>query len=218
MTHLDRHIEIRNYKKSDRKALRQISYETSFLGKADDLFDQPELVADALTLYFTDNEPESCFVAVDGEKVVGYLIGAKDENTMNKIAWLKIYPRLFWEALLRGTFFKKKTFRFFASSVASFFKNEFKAPDFSAEFPAIFHINITRDYRSSGIGHQLVDFYVEYLKRHGVLGVRASTMSDSSKVFFEHCGFGVLFAAKRSYLRYHLNQDINVYILGKRLV
>lgn len=211
------HIEIRNFEKKDRPGVRRISYETSFLGKADELFDQQELVADALTLYFTDNEPESCFVAVDDGKVVGYLIGAKDENAMSKISWFKVYPRLFGETLIYGVFFKRKTFRFFLSVCQSFLKGEFRTPDFSHEFPAIFHINVAKEYRSEGIGHHLVDFYLEYLKRNNVAGVRVSIMSDSAKGFFERCGFSVLFATKRTYLRYYLKGDINTYLLGKRL-
>ncbi len=211
------HIKIRNFEKKDRPAVRRISYETSFLGKADELFDQPELVADALTLYFTDNEPESCFVAVTDGKVVGYLIGAKDENAMSKVSWFKVYPRLIGEALIRGIFFKRKTFRFFTSVAKSFLKGEFKSPDFSAEFPAIFHINVAKEYRSGGIGHDLVDFYLEYLKKNKVAGVRVSIISDVAKGFFERCGFSVLFTTKRSYLRYSLKDDIDTYLLGKRL-
>jgi len=212
------HIEIRNYGKQDRKALRRISYETSFLGRADDLFDQPELVADALTLYFTDSEPESCFVAVNGDKIVGYLIGAKNENAMSKISWLKVYPRLLWEAVINGIFFKTKTFKFFSAVIASFWKGEFRSPDFSAQFPAILHINVDKDFRGGGVGRKLINFYIEYLKNNAVAGMRAAVMSEAAKAFFEHCDFKVLFTAKRSYLRYYLNEDLNVYILGKKLL
>lgn len=210
-------IIIRKYKSQDRQALRRISYETSFLGKADDLFDEPEILADALTLYFTDSEPESCFVAVKSDKVIGYLIGAKNEQDMAKVAWFKIYPRLIWVAIIRGLFLKQKTFRFLAGVFASYFKGEFAAPDFSAEYPAILHINVAYDCRGSGVGYHLIEAYCQYLQHNGVSSVRANTMSDSARVFFEKCGFATLFTIRRSYLRYYFQKDIPLYILGKRL-
>ena len=72
-------IVIRKFNSKDRNGIRGISCDTAFLGKPrTDFFDDDEILADALTLYFTDYEPGSCFVAVYGEKVVGYLVGAKD--------------------------------------------------------------------------------------------------------------------------------------------
>lgn len=209
-------ISIRKYKPRDRQALRRISYETSFLGKADDLFDEPEILADALTLYFTDSEPESCFVAVKGDKVIGYLIGAKNEKDMAKVSWFKIYPRLFWVAIIRGLFLKQKTFRFLAGVFASYVRGEFAAPDFSQEYPAILHINIAYGCRGSGVGYQLVDAYCQYLMQNGVSSVRASTMSDSARGFFEKCGFSTLFTTHRSYLRYYFQKDIPLIIVGKK--
>ena len=91
-------VSIRPYERRDRKTLRQISYETSFLGKADDLFDEPKILEDALTLYFTDSEPQSCFVAEYNGKVIGYLIGTKNEEQMVRISWLRTYPLIFWQA------------------------------------------------------------------------------------------------------------------------
>lgn len=210
-------ILIRKYERSDRKALRRISYETAFLGKADDLFDEPEILADALTLYFTDSEPKSCFVAVKDDHVIGYLIGAQNEGEMSRVSWYKIYPRLFWAAFIRGLFFKRKTFRFVAGLWVSCWKGEFASPDFSKDYPAILHINIARDFRGGGVGFELIGVYCEYLKQSGVLGVRASVMSEQAKKFFERCGFGVLYETKRSYLRYYFQKDIPRFILGKKL-
>ncbi|MCR4337661.1 MAG: GNAT family N-acetyltransferase, partial [Candidatus Omnitrophica bacterium] len=75
-------VHIRQYQPSDRAAVRRINYETAFLGYAPKLFDSPELVADGLTLYFTDWEPESCFVIEDQGRVVGYVMGTKDVRKM----------------------------------------------------------------------------------------------------------------------------------------
>lgn len=210
-------ILIRKYRKTDRNALRKISYETSFLEKADELFDEPQILADALTLYFTDTEPESCFVAQQNNLIIGYIIGAKNESKMSQIAWLKIYPFLVWRAMVTGIFFKAKTLRFLAGVWASFRQGEFHSPDFTAEYPAILHINIARHFRGGGVGGKLLRSYLDYLKAEGIRGVHLSTMSESGKNFFEKNGFRLLFTTSRSFLRYYFRKDIPVFILGKKI-
>lgn len=61
-------IIIRPFRKDDRESVRRISCETAFWGKnRKNIFADDEILADALTMYFTDYEPESCFVASVGE-------------------------------------------------------------------------------------------------------------------------------------------------------
>jgi len=210
-------VVIRNYTRNDRPALRKISYDTSFLGKAEELFDEPEILADALTLYFTDNEPKSCFVAEIEGRVVGYLIGAKSQQEMSRVEWFKIYPHLVWTGLLHGVFFKKKTFCFLAGLFLSSLKGEFKSPDFSDQYPAILHINVAQDFRGLGVGQKLIEVYCQYLQKNGVAGVHVATMVESAKQFFERCGFGVLYMTNRSYLHYYFHKNIPIYILGKKI-
>ena len=55
---------IRAYKAGDRRKVREISYDTAFMGESpEDFFDEEEIPADEVTLYYTDYEPESVFVA-----------------------------------------------------------------------------------------------------------------------------------------------------------
>ncbi len=101
-------VVIRKFESRDREELRKISCDTAFLGKPrTDFFDDDEILADALTLYFTDYELGSCFVAVCSEKVVGYVVGAKNERAMDRVFKLKIAPLLFIKAIRKGVFLKK---------------------------------------------------------------------------------------------------------------
>ena len=54
---------IRKYRPADRGAVREISYKTSLESRAHDFLDARDAVEDALTVYFTDHVPGSCFVA-----------------------------------------------------------------------------------------------------------------------------------------------------------
>src|SRR5580765_5486301 len=69
---------IRGYRASDREAVRKLCCETGFLGEPiDPVYQDRELFADFLTTYYTDHEPESCFLLeVDGE-ISGYLLGSR---------------------------------------------------------------------------------------------------------------------------------------------
>ena len=52
--------KIRKYREKDRKAIRDISVKTSFLGNPIEFFvNDKELIADVLTRFYTDYEPES---------------------------------------------------------------------------------------------------------------------------------------------------------------
>ena len=83
-------IKIRKFQVKDRAAVRKIVYDTALIGEPAALFFQgQEVISDALSLYFTDYEPGSCWVAENNDQIVGYLIGAK-----NKIAAEIIFNRL----------------------------------------------------------------------------------------------------------------------------
>ncbi len=69
---------IRSYRASDRTAVRRLCCQTGFLGDPiDPVYEDRQLFADFLTTYYTDHEPESCFLLeVDGE-IRGYLLGSR---------------------------------------------------------------------------------------------------------------------------------------------
>jgi len=67
------HRLVRKYRPEDRDAVRWICCQTGMLGHPiDPVFQDRELFADYLTSYYTDMEPESCFVVEHRGKVVGY--------------------------------------------------------------------------------------------------------------------------------------------------
>ena len=215
---MDPKIIIRNYRAEDRDAVRRISCDTAFLEKGRGLIcDDDELLADFLTIYFTDHEPQSCFVAEADQGVVGYLIGARDIKAMQKILHFKIIPQLIRKSWRRGLFFRKGNLWFLAYCFRSFFCGEFFMPDFYKQFPATFHINIDRGYRGQGVGRQLVEQYLAYLVEQNVQGVQLATLSDHAKIFFTKVGLTLLFTNKRSYLRKYLGGDVSFYLFGKIL-
>lgn len=211
-------VIIRKFQNDDREDVRRICCETALIGQPSSFFFEDDAIfADALTKYFTDYEPESCFVAGSDGEVVGYLTGAKNIKVMDKIFLHKIAFGLLYKALLRGTLTKKKNVFFFFYLLRSFIKLEFRMPDFSKKYPATLHININKDYRGKGIGSRLIADYLIYLRRESIPGVHFATMSRQASKFFTKQGFDLLYEGKRSYLKHVLLEDILLRIYGKKL-
>ena len=209
---------IRKYDSRDRPAVRRICCQTALMGEPSAIFfDDDEIFADALTAYFTDYEPESCFVAEYDTNVIGYLIGTKDASHMDKVFADKIAAPLLIKALRRGTFFRKKNVKLLLCVLLSLLKGEFKIPAFSKDYPAVLHINIAKEYRMAGIGSKLINAYLDYLRALGIRGVHLATMSDKAGQFFKKQNFQLLFQGERSYFRYFLNKNVQIYIYGMKL-
>ena len=211
-------VKIRKFEVKDKAAVRQIVYDTAIMGEPAGLFFQgQEVISDAFSLYFTDYEPGSCFVAEINDSIVGYLIGAKNKIMAEVIFNRQIVVPLFFKALKSGIFLNTKNLKFIFSCLIDLFKNGIKTPDFNKLYPATFHLNIKDGFRGQEIGSRLVNIYLDYLKMEGVPGVHLATMSAQAANFFLAQGFSQLYKGKRSYFRHLLHRDVPLYIFGKLL-
>jgi GNAT superfamily N-acetyltransferase len=214
-----KHIVIRDYKPSDRSSVRRITFDTAFLGEPASLFfDDEEIFSDVLSIYFTDYEPQSCFVAVLDENVIGYIYGTKNIARMNRIFTLSILPRLAQKTIKRGTLCSRKIQEFLMRCWFSFLRGELSIPSYAKEYPATFHINIAHSYRGLHIGSKLIRHFLNYLSDNNIPGVQCSTMSEKAKDFFVKTGFQLLFETERSFWKHYAGMSLSYYILGKKLV
>jgi GNAT superfamily N-acetyltransferase len=211
-------IKIRKFEAKDRGAVRQIAYATALMGESAVVFFQgAEVLSDAFSLYFTDHEPASCFVAEDKGEVVGYLIGAKKKAQAESVFASRLAMPLFLKALKQGIFLKPKNLYFIFSCLKDWLFNGIRTPDFNREFPATLHLNIKDGFRGQEIGSKLIAVYLDYLKQEKVGGVHFATMSDKAAHFFLSQGFVQLYKGRRSYFRHILKRDVPLYIFGKLL-
>jgi len=211
-------VSVDRYNTSHRADVRRISCATALLGEPlTRCFTDDETLADALTLYFTDYEPESCLVAIDETGVVGYVIGTRDAAAMRLVFGWRVFPRLAAKAVMRGDLLRRKDLKFIVHSVTGFLRGEFSTSRFSREYPATLHINVDPDSRSRNVGSALLGHYMELLRKQAVAGVHVSTMSDRARSFFEKHGFQVLAEGRRTFLRYCLGRDLPLFVLGRKL-
>ena len=69
-------INIRPYQEEDRLALRTLCCDVADRGgNIENFFPDRDVAADLLTKYYTDYEPESTFVALLDQRMVGYING-----------------------------------------------------------------------------------------------------------------------------------------------
>jgi len=207
---------IRPFAARDRPAVRRLSCETAFLDLSRGrIFADDEVLADVLTLYFTDHEPGSCFVAEDNAEVIGYLIGAKDVRAMRWGA--RLLPGLFVKMWRRKTFLSKTNLRFLSLGLRSLLMGEFVGRNVADDFPATLHINIDGRCRRLGVGRGLIEAYLDLLRRARVKGVHLSTLSPDARSFFLKMGFVELYRRKRSFLKPYTGQEVFVHVLGRAL-
>jgi GNAT superfamily N-acetyltransferase len=210
-------IAIRQYQSTDKQAVRKICYATSFQGSPEKFGVDEDFSADILTNYYLDLEPQSCFVAVYENEVIGYVFGSVNEKKMKALWRRKVLPYLFWEFIRKGFIFNPAVVGLSLRIFFSFLKGEFRSLDCASVYPALVHINIKHGCQSKGVGRLLMEEFLKYLRVLGVRGVHLTTNSDQAKYFFENNGFQVFHSSRRSYYRYKLGRDISCYLMVKAL-
>jgi GNAT superfamily N-acetyltransferase len=192
-------FQVRGYRPEDRDAVRYICCETGFMGEPQEVFfEGRDVFADMWSSYWTDYEPESCFVAEVESRVVAYLLGCKDTDRYERVFAGEIGPRLFRKALRQGIFFKRKNLVYLARVVQGHLRGEFRIPmkKIKAEYPAHLHNNIADPWlRGKGIGKAVMNAYLDYLREQGIKGVHLGTTSYNKQAvpFYKSCGFEEIF-------------------------
>jgi hypothetical protein len=148
------------------------------------------LFADFLTTYYTDHEPESCFLLeVDGE-IRGYLLGSR-KPLRNQLYAFYQNVWLFFRALTRYLRYNKRSRRFIRWTLVHGWR---EVPARPRRVPH-FHINLLPDARRVSTTRALMSAYLSYLYRCGekrVYGQIVTFESRRGEKMFERYGFKVL--------------------------
>jgi len=187
-------FEIRKYESGDRERVRWICCETGFMGEPVEKFLLGrEIFADTRTLYWTDFEPESSFVAEVEGKVVGYLLGCLDTLRQREIFAEKIRPGIIRKSLLSSFFFRGRNWQYLLRVIRSWMRGEFRGSmkKFLVEYPAHLHTNIApAEFRGRGIGKALIQAYLDYLRERRSKGVHLVTTSMNHAALKLYYGMG----------------------------
>ena len=180
------------YGPEDRPSVREIAYETADRGNpADNIFSDRQVLGDLLTIYYTDYEPGSLWVAESDGKVVGYLSGCLDTRRYFRLMAFVILPLVLIKAIFCGVFFRKSTWRLLKPALKSWRRGDFKRQIPLDKYPAHLHIDIKKEFRGQKIGQRLVEGFIGQLQQERIPGIHLSTHEDNTPAqkFFERQGF-----------------------------
>lgn len=179
-------VKIRPYQEKDKRRVQEIC-----LRSTNDEYEMKgwedkgtKFILATYNDYYTEHEPENCFVAVnENDEAVGYIICAEDCAVWRKIFMKEYFPRL--KALNSP------------SSCADALGEIIIHSCFAKKYPAHMHIDIHRDYRGQGLGTQMLQVLTEHLSAKGIDGLQLCCGSDNVKGirFYKRFGFKVLIKA-----------------------
>lgn len=166
---------IRKYIPSDKDHLRYICKETTGEEnkKNDALLDS---IAVIFNDYFTENEPDNIFVAVNEENIpVGYVICSTDISLFRK-KMLTVYRKRV------QNLYPASLFMHFASVIAVFITKK--------DYRTHLHIDILPEAQRQGLGTRLIDALTEHLKEKGIKNVSVLTVSKKSMGYKFYIKYG----------------------------
>lgn len=212
--------QIRPFEPHDRAAVRQICADTADDGlPIERFFPDREVFADLLTRYYTEFEPESCFVAENGGDVIGYVTGCLDTKRFLRVMTWRIAPVVLIKAIFRGTLWHEQTVRLFSANTGLWLKNGYRRGSKFDGYPAHLHVNLRQGFRGRRLGHRLVETFCERARASGVHGVHAGVSAENPRAchFFEGLGFVELHCEPRLRKPDGSGAILHTIIFGKKL-
>lgn len=186
---IDRAPLVRAYRSGDRQRVREICHRTGYMGEpADWYWRDLESFADIWTGWYTDSEPESCFVVEWQGRVAGYLTGCVDTA---------LAPRptaaITRQILRRWLLLRPGTAGFLWRGIADTLREGKGAGDalLDPRFPAHLHIDLLPEVRGRGAGAALMRAWLGRLRERGSQGCHLITLAENGRgiAFFEAMGF-----------------------------
>jgi ribosomal protein S18 acetylase RimI-like enzyme len=182
-------VSVRKFIEADREAIQDICYRTGYMGDSAECFwRHKQSFVEVWTSYYIDHEPESLYVAIKDDSVVGYLTGCLhtslapnfDDILLSAIIKYRLLFRrgtagFLWRAILDGLRDKR--------TAASELIDE--------RWPSHLHINLLPVARGTGLGAALMESWLEQLKNSGSRGCHLGTLVENTRAvsFFEKMGF-----------------------------
>jgi ribosomal protein S18 acetylase RimI-like enzyme len=149
-------VEIRPYRDTDHAAVYDICVETSGAGKGiRGRYSTDDLVPDYVTGPYLFLSPEHAYVLDNGERAVGYVIGAA--NTPEFVAGYR--KRWIPKLLERYQPLSGPTVTDEDQRIEKMFSTDYLLRPELAPHPAHLHVNLLADYRGGGHGRALIDTF-----------------------------------------------------------
>ena len=213
-------VIVRPYEPRDRAAVRRICCDTADSGRpVERFFKDREVFGDLLTRYYTDYEPQSCWVAEHDGAVVGYLTGCLDTHRFTRVMMGRVVPAALLRAMGRGTFLDALTWKLVAVNWRMAAVASARRGDLLRQFPAHLHVNLQTGFRGQQAGQRLVEAFCQRARAAGVAGVHAGVSADNEQAcrFFAGLDFNELARESRFRTPDEPNRVVDTVIYGRLL-
>lgn len=184
------HVTIRPYKSGDRDDVFRLAADTAFFGNpVEDYLDDRKLFCDSLYRYYTDLEPQHCWVASANDEVVGFLTGCVDVSVQRRLWVTKILPHIAL-GLVSGRYkIGALTWQHF-KRLARHSLRIGSSVD-TSRYPANLHLNVRAAWRGRRLGQRLLEAYLSQLRALQIPGVHLNTtnLNAAACKLFEKMGF-----------------------------
>ncbi|MBR3768661.1 MAG: GNAT family N-acetyltransferase [Clostridia bacterium] len=166
---------IRKYVPSDKEQLRFICKETTWDDNKKSE-NKLETIPIIFNDYFTENEPDNIFVAVnDDNAAVGYVICSTDYSLFRK----KMTGEL-----------RKRVEKTYPSSLFMLWATYFSVAIAKKPYRTHLHIDILPEAQRMGLGTKLIDALCAHLKAKGIKNVSVVTINKNSMGYKFYCKYG----------------------------
>lgn len=166
---------IRKYKPTDKEQLRFICKETTWDDNKKNK-NRLETIPMIFNDYFTENEPNNIFVAVDeNDTAVGYVICCTNIKLFRK----KMLGEL-----------QKRVANTYLSSLWMLWAAYLSVPITKKQYRVHLHIDILPEGQRQGLGTDLLDTLCRHLKTKGIQNVSVLTINKNSTGYKFYCKYG----------------------------
>lgn len=182
-------VTIRPYQPRDREAVHDICVRTAHNGgDSREIYPDLMLMPSIFAGPYLRLEPELAFVADDGERAVGYILGTADTPSFvrrYRAEWLPELARGRYPAPVRPAETPSETM------VELMHRPERMLVPELAAYPAHLHIDLLPDHQRVGHGRRLMNAFLDRLHRDGVPAVHLGMVSEntSARAFYDRVGF-----------------------------
>ena len=218
-SHDGEHIIIRRYKPEDREAIRRICCDTGFLGNPiETIFSDREIFADLFTNPYLDYGPDWAWVADDGGKVVGYLLGSISASFNYTLMYsgFQTTVKMLKRAATGCYAGHPRSRHFIRWLLTSGYREQPKHPENAAHL----HLNVEKSHRGRGLGLRLWQAFEGQLESLGIrncYGAFFSRPRRRPEAVYSKLGFSVFDRKATTIFQPEVSEPVEVVCVHRKV-
>ncbi|WP_165989390.1 GNAT family N-acetyltransferase [Streptomyces sp. YIM 98790] len=180
---------VRPYRPADRGALEDICIRTGHVGRdARPHYRDPGVLPALFAAPYAELDPSLVFVADNGERVIGYIVGTADSTAFFRRLreeWLPLVAARFPQPGLPTTDLDGHMRDLLHHA------ERMLPADLVGDYPAHLHIDLLPEGQGRGLGRKLMESYLDALRARRVPGVHLgmSPENTGARAFYDRLGF-----------------------------